>query len=335
MQYINATIDQITNFLIRLTGDSSWLVLAVIFIAVFLAVVGVAALLSGRSPVERRLAGNVVIPEIDQQIDRLRRQNKDGPWTKLLESIEKRFAPTDERKRSSVSHKMIQAGYYAPSAVRNFYAMRVLCAAGLPLAFILYQMLFPSDISIERMLFLTAVICFAGLILPSAWVNRRIGNRQLEITEGFPDALDMLVVCVEAGLGLDAAFNRVGTQFAKSHPILAEHFGLVALEFRAGKSRAEAMRGFADRIGLQEINSFVTLLIQSEALGTSIAQTLRVHSEEMRAKRMLRAEEKAQRLPVMLSIPLVLGILPTMLCVSLLPGVIRIIRILIPALTGQ
>ncbi|HMB76970.1 MAG TPA: type II secretion system F family protein [Kiloniellaceae bacterium] len=335
MQYVNATIEQITNFLIRLTGDSSWLVLLVIFAAVFLAVVALGALLSGRNPVERRLAGNVNLPETVQQTDHLRRKDKDSPWTKLLESIEKRFSPTDDRKRSSVSQKMIQAGYYAPSAVRNFYVVRVFCAAGFPLAFLLFQMLVPSNTSIERVLFLTAVICFAGLVLPSAWVNRRIATRQLEITEGFPDALDMLVVCVEAGLGLDAAFNRVGTQFAKSHPILAEHFGLVALEFRAGKTRSEAMRSFASRIGLAEINSFVTLLIQSEALGTSIAQTLRVHSEEMRAKRMLRAEEKAQRLPVLLSIPLVLGILPAMLCVSLLPGVIRIIRILIPALTGH
>jgi tight adherence protein C len=335
MQYINATIDQITNFLVRLSGDSSWLVLAVIFGAVFLAVVAVGALLSGRSPVERRLAGNVNLPESEQQIDHLRRKNKEGPWSKMMVSIEKRFSPSDERKKSSFHQKMIQAGYYAPSAVRNFYAIRVFCAAGFPLLFLLYQMLFPSNLSIQQVLFFTAMICFCGLVLPTAWVNRRIGSRQLEITEGFPDALDMLVVCVEAGLGLDAAFNRVGTQFAKSHPILAEHFGLVALEFRAGKSRSEAMRSFADRIGLQEINSFVTLLIQSEALGTSIAQTLRVHSEEMRAKRMLRAEEKAQRLPVLLSIPLVLGILPAMLCVSLLPGVIRIIRILIPALTNH
>lgn len=335
MQYINATIDQITNFLIRLTGDSSWLVLLVIFFAVFFAVVAVSALLAGRNPVERRLAGEAVLPDDELQIDALRRKNQDGPWSQLLGSIEKRFAPTDERKRSSMSQKMIQAGYYSPTAVRNFYALRILCAAGLPVLFIAYQVLFPSELSVERMLFMTALTCFTGLILPTAWVNRRIGSRQLEITEGFPDALDMLVVCVEAGLGLDAAFNRVGSQFAQSHPILAEHFGLVALEFRAGKSRSEAMRSFAERIGLQEINSFVTLLIQSEALGTSIAQTLRVHSEEMRAKRMLRAEEKAQRLPVMLSIPLVLGILPAMLCVSLLPGVIRIIRILIPALTGN
>jgi len=335
MQYVNATIEQITNFLVRLSGESSWLVLMVIFFAVFLAVVALGAILSGRSPVERRLAGDGHLPHVEHQVDALRRKNEDGPWVQLLTAIEKRFSPTDERKKSSVSKKMIQAGYYSPGAVRNFYAVRVLCAAGFPLGFITSQMLFPSELSIERTLFITAMFCFAGLVLPSAWVNRRISMRQLEIQEGFPDALDMLVVCVEAGLGLDAAFTRVGTQFAKSHPILAEHFGLVALEFRAGKARSDALRSFSHRIGLQEINSFVTLLIQSEALGTSIAQTLRVHSEEMRSKRMLRAEEKAQRLPVMLSIPLVLGILPAMLTVSLLPGIIRIIRILIPALQGN
>jgi tight adherence protein C len=335
MQYVNATIEQITNFLLRLSGDSSWLVLVVIFLAVFLAVVAVAVVLSGRSPVERRLAGGSQQLQAEQEIDALRRKTDDGPWVQLLEVIEKRFSPSNDRKKSTISTKMIQAGYYSPSAIRNYYVVRVFCAAGFPLAFIISQMLFPSELSVERTLFMTAMFCLAGLVLPSAWVNRRISMRQLEIQEGFPDALDMLVVCVEAGLGLDAAFTRVGTQFAKSHPILAEHFGLVALEFRAGKARSDALRSFSERIGLQEIKSFVTLLIQSEALGTSIAQTLRVHSEEMRVKRTLRAEEKAQRLPVLLSIPLVLGILPAMMTVSLLPGIIRIIRILIPALTGN
>ena len=159
--------------------------------------------------------------------------------------------------------------------------------------------------------------------------------RQLAVQEGFPDSLDMMVVCVEAGLGLDAAFNRVGTQMAPAYPILAQHFGMVSLELRAGKSREEALRGFSERIGLPEINSFVILMIQSDQLGTSIAQTLRVHSDEMRIKRMLRAEEKAHRLPVMLAIPLVVGILPCMMTVALLPSIIRVMRVLLPALGGE
>jgi tight adherence protein C len=110
---------------------------------------------------------------------------------------------------------------------------------------------------------------------------------------------------------------------------------VVALELRAGKSREEALRGFATRVGLPEINSFVTLMVQSDQLGTSIAQTLRVHSEEMRIKRMLRAEEKAHRLPVMLAIPLVVGILPCMMTVALLPSIIRIMRVLLPTLSGN
>jgi tight adherence protein C len=144
----------------------------------------------------------------------------------------------------------------------------------------------------------------------------------------------MLMVCVEAGLGLDGAFTRVGTQMAAAHPVLAEHFGLVSLELRAGKSREAALRNLADRIGLLEVTSFVVLLIQSDLLGTSIGRTLRIQAEEMRLKRMLRAEEKAYKLPVKMAIPLVLCLLPAIVTVVALPGIIRIIRVMLPILSG-
>ena len=175
---------------------------------------------------------------------------------------------------------------------------------------------------------------FVGLYLPGFWLSRGISHRQAAVAEGFPDALDMMVVCVEAGLGLDAAFTRVGTHIAKARPIVATHLGLVALELRAGKSREEALRNMAERIGLEEIKSFTTLLIQSDALGASISQTLRIYSEEMRMKRVMRAEEKAHKVPVLLSIPLVTCILPAMLTVLLLPGVILILRSVIPSMGG-
>ena len=143
-----------------------------------------------------------------------------------------------------------------------------------------------------------------------------------------------MLVCVEAGLALESAFDRVGKEMALTHPLLSEQLGTVVLELRAGRSREDALRRLANRSGTDEIRAFATLLIQSTNLGTSIAQTLRIYAAEMREKRRMRAEEKAHRLPVLLSIPLVACMLPVMIGVLMLPAVIRVMRTLIPALHG-
>ena len=143
-----------------------------------------------------------------------------------------------------------------------------------------------------------------------------------------------MLVCVEAGLGLEAAFARVGQEMTKSHPRLAEQLGAVVLELRAGRSREDALRRMADRAGADEIRAFATLLIQSTKLGSSVAQTLRIYASEMRERRRMRAEEKAHRLPVLLSIPLVACMLPVMIGVLMLPAVIRVMRQVMPALAG-
>jgi tight adherence protein C len=336
VEFIQATIDQLTNFFVQLSGDTSWLVLGVIFLAVFMSVVAVAMALAGRSPVERRLAGQAVdalVLEAGKE-QSLRRHEREAPWNKLLNTLEKQITPSESKALSTLRQKMIHAGYFGPTALRNYLVVRVLCTVGFPGAYIIWLAAVPTGIPLKLSFFFLAILAFVGYVLPRAVLDRKAQMRQTSVQGGFPDSLDMMVGCVEAGLGLDAAFNRVGTQMAPSYPVLAEHFGVVALELRAGKSREEALRGFSARVGLPEINSFVTLMIQSDQLGTSIAQTLRVHSEEMRIKRMLRAEEKAHRLPVMLAIPLVVGILPCMMTVALLPSIIRIARILVPTLGG-
>lgn len=250
----------------------------------------------------------------------------------MLVGLEKRAIPANETERTTARVRLLQAGYGGPNAVRNYFALRLLLSVILPVAFLLLAPIFTRNMPVEKVMVVTVCLLVAGLYLPAAFVSNRSRNRQRAVQESFPDALDMLMVCVEAGLGLDAAFTRVGAQMAAAHPVLAEEFGLVSLELRAGKSREAAMRNFAERIGTTEITSFVVLLIQSDQLGTSVAQTLRVQAEEMRIKRMLRAEEKAHMLPVKLSIPLVLCLLPAMIAVAVLPGIIRIIRDLLPAL---
>jgi tight adherence protein C len=171
-----------------------------------------------------------------------------------------------------------------------------------------------------------------GLYLPNLFVRAKADRRQRDLINGFPDALDLMLVCVEAGLGLEAAFARVGMEMTDSHPRLAEQLGSVVLELRAGRSHEDALRRMADRAGVDEIRAFATLLIQSTKLGSSIAQTLRTYASEMRERRRMRAEEKAHRLPVLISIPLVACMLPVMIGVLMLPAVIRVAHAMMPAL---
>ncbi len=208
----------------------------------------------------------------------------------------------------------------------------MLLAVSLPVAVLLMAPTLAPEMPLKKVLGIAFGLSLAGLFLPYRWVQSKIDNRQRAITDGFPDALDMLVVCVEAGLGMDQAFVRVGQQIGTPHPVLASLLGFVALELRAGKSREEALRNFAMRSGVQDVTTFVMLLIQSEELGADLSLTLKVQADEMRAKRMMRAEETAHKLPVKLTIPLVLCILPAMFAVVLGPGLVSIAIHVLPAL---
>ena len=149
-----------------------------------------------------------------------------------------------------------------------------------------------------------SILAIAGLYLPNLYVTAKADRRREAITNGFPDCLDLVLVCVEAGLGLEAAMDRVGREMVDSHPLVAALLSTATLQLRAGARRDEALRKMGERSGVDEVRSFATLLIQSDKLGTSIADTLRIYAAEMREKRRLRAEEKAHRLPVLISIPL-------------------------------
>jgi tight adherence protein C len=221
------------------------------------------------------------------------------------------------------------AGYYRPAAIGFFYFARIGLAAGF---ITLLAVAAPSLVTRlpEHML---PLIGLAGIAIafyfPDIWVALRTRSRQQQYREGFPDALDLLVVCVEAGLSLDAAISRVGQEIGSAHPAIAENMALMSLELRAGGSRADALHNLAERMGIDEVRSMVTLLLQSEELGTSIADALRVYGDDMRSRRMLTAEGKAQVLPVKLALPLGFFVFPTMIIVILLPVMIRIYRVIL------
>jgi tight adherence protein C len=333
MSFLNSFFQGTGDGFRDLFADSSMLPLALLFMAVFIGILAVPRLVNTRSPIERRLASTGRVKQVEGAPS-LRPGESTSMWNQMLAGLEKRAIPTNDKERSTARIRLLQGGYGGPNAVRNYFAIRLFLSILLPVAFLLLAPVFTRNMPIEKVMVITVCLLVAGLYLPSVFVSNRIRNRQQAIQEGFPDALDMLMVCVEAGLGLDSAFTRVGAQMAAAHPVMGEEFALVSLELRAGKSREAAMRNFAERVGTNEITSFVVLLIQSDQLGTNVAQTLRVQAEDMRIKRMLRAEEKAHMLPVKLSIPLVLCLLPAMIAVAILPGIIRIIRDLIPALGG-
>ena len=309
--------------------------LLALFIAVVVAVYFIATAVSGRQIARRRLAeptsGGA---EVAMSGSSLRSIAAEGAWVKLVNAVEKTGLSLVDTNDEILRKKMAAAGYTAPYAPLVYTLIRLVCVIGLPALTLLMLWAGNKSPSLLQLYFILSIVAVLGLYGPSLFIRAKADRRQRQIVNGFPDALDLMLVCVEAGLGLEAAFTRVGMEITISHPLLAEQYGAVVLELRAGRSREDALRRMADRAGVDEIHAFATLLIQSTKLGSSLAQTLRVYAAEMREKRRMRAEEKAHRLPVLLSIPLVACMLPVMIGVLMLPAAIRVIRILVPALSG-
>jgi tight adherence protein C len=241
-------------------------------------------------------------------------------------SIGGRLAPNDERERASLKLWLTHAGYDSPAAAQAYYGFRLILAAGLAAAALLIiPLALPQQHSASALFTAALVGGLIGFMVPVVWVSRRKKLRQREIQEGLPHILDLLLVCTEAGLGLDMAIAKVGEEFAFSQPVLAEQLGLISAELRAGRPRASAFRGFADRTGVPEVNSLVSLLVQSDLLGTSMAGTLRVFSADMRDHQLLKAEELAQKVSAKLSIVLVGCFMPALIIAIIAPVIFHIV----------
>jgi tight adherence protein C len=220
---------------------------------------------------------------------------------------------------------LIQAGFREPHHLTMYVGSRVaLAAVGLALV---------VAISGFNVMLMVSVAAF-GFFLPRFMLKRMIRDRQQRIRLGLPDALDLTVICVEAGLALDQALMRVGEDLHHAHPELSDELHMVNLEMRAGKPRAEALRNLVDRTGVDDIRALVATLVQTDRFGTSVAQALRVHSDSLRTERRQRAEEQAAKTTIKMVIPLVLFILPSIIFVTLGPAVIQLFRTLLPA-TGH
>lgn len=310
--------------------------LAMLFIAVVGVTVGVAAIVAERRQVRHRLVeGGPSSGDQDISVGAgLRVHDAHGAWIALVTAIEKAGIPLVDTKDATLRSRLVAAGYTQEYAPRVYSLIRLGAVIGFPIAALGFMWAGGNSPSLLKIYLVGMIAAVLGLYLPSLWIRAKADRRQREIINGFPDALDLMLVCVEAGLGLEAAFSRVGMEMTRSHPLLAEQLGSVVLELRAGRSQEDALRRMADRAGADEIRAFATLLIQSHKLGSSISQTLRTYASEMRERRRMRAEEKAHRLPVLLSVPLVTCMLPVMIGVLMLPAVIRTIRTVLPAIAG-
>jgi tight adherence protein C len=310
-----------------------------LFLLALFAIVSAAAYfasiaIGARQLARRRLAQAGVSGEPEIPSGSLRSDRVESAWLKLVDRIERAGLSLVDTKDSNVRQLLFAAGYTAPYAPRMYTLVRLTLVILFPALVLLHMWITGARPSVVTLYFSVVIAAVIGLYLPVIVVKTKADSNQKEIINGFPDALDLMLVCVEAGLGLEAAFSRVGMEMTDSHPRIAEQLGTVVLELRAGRNREDALRRMADRAGADEIKAFATLLIQSTKLGSSIAQTLRVYASEMRERRRLRAEEKAHRLPVLLSIPLVTCMLPVMIGVLMLPAAIRVMRAIIPALNA-
>jgi tight adherence protein C len=249
--------------------------------------------------------------------------------------VQSATAPKDPNETSKLRRELSQAGFEQPSAPVWYVIGRFGLAIGLPLALIFSAFLLGHPLGGLAMIVLPLVVSGLGMITPYLFISNRAKSRRQEMENEFPDALDLMVVCVEAGLGLEAAFVRVAREVHESHPRLAFEFGRLAEELSAGRGRADALRLMAERVGVDSVKSFVALLIQSESLGVSIAQSLRTYSGEMRESRFLKAEEKAMRVPVLLTMPIVACFMPVIVAALLLPPAIDVMRTLLPTMSGN
>jgi len=297
-------------------------------LSIFLVIGAISFLILGlvqaRTAVKER-AARIVLDERErvQNSKRSLRYSSLKAVTQLIEYTTKHYSSTNDEKMKVLRRRLIQAGIYDPRAVGYFFFVRLTLAVSLTVAVFLAHPLIGLQ-STTAFWLLVIVAAIAGYVGPSVYIDRRISGRKLEHRAGFPDFMDLLVVCADAGLSMEAAFERIGREMGDSYPSLTGNIHMTNLEIRAGRPLKDALERFADRLAIEEARAFAVLINQSIDLGSSITDALRVYSDDMRHKRLSLAEEKAYALPVKLSLPMMICIFPVLFVVILLPIFVRL-----------
>lgn len=305
-----------------------WAVAALAAVAVGLGVFAAASMSGGQGQVVRER-----LSELRQGVrghrqlqERRRRQERRERIQTLLEALGERVTDESGKRKSEASEFLLHAGYTSSNAAAIYIGSRLVLAAGLAAVVFFGGAFLPFEAT-QQMLY-GATAALLGWMLPFFYVKRKRDARQREIQRALPDALDLLVVCVEAGLGLNQAVLRVSEEMDRISPELGDELTIVSLQIRAGTPRPEALRNLADRTGLNDVQSLVGVLVQTDRFGTSVANALRVHSENLRDKRRQRAEEQAAKTSIKMMFPLVFFIFPAIFVVILGPGLLQIMEVL-------
>jgi tight adherence protein C len=277
-----------------------------------------------RNAIRRRAAGVSIGGDEDEGGRRSLRFSGKRAAQKLIDYTTQHYSSGDGKDIKKLRRRLMQAGIYEPNAASYFFLARFGLAVGLGFVTFFGMQMLGMDGKASFWLF---VMCGAllGYLAPSLYLDNRIKARRLEHQSGFPDFMDLQVVCADAGLSMEAALDRVGRELGDSYPSLTANIHMANLEIRAGCTMSDALEHLGERLGLEEARSFATLIQQSDELGSSISDALRVYSDDMRHKRLSRAEEKAYSLPAKLAVPMMVCIFPVLFIVILCPVIVRMV----------
>jgi tight adherence protein C len=294
-----------------------------IFLAVGTLAFTVMVMVRAKGGVKRRATRILDVEERPGRRRRSLRGSSIRAVQRLLEYTTKHYASANGESLKVLRRRLIQAGIFDPRAVGYFFILRTALAVGIAaVLFVVLPMINPNRSPYFWLIVVAGGI--GGYVGPSMVIDKLIAKRKLEYRAGFPDFMDLLVVCADSGLSMEAALERVCREMGDSYPALTANIHMTNLEIRAGRTLTDALERFAARVGLEEARSFTTLIVQSLELGSSITDALRVYSDDMRHKRLSRAEEKAYALPAKLSLPMMICIFPVLFVVILLPVVVKI-----------
>lgn len=283
---------------------------------------------SARKSVKKRLTSEKKHPTLNlgDDIGQSFSANK-SPEKKISKSVAKKandfYANSDPSNMKKMRTLLMQAGYFNPNAVGYFIASRFACGAVMGLLIAIFAFTSYGDKTLTYKLMMILVGVALGYFLPNVVLSQKAKNLETQNRQGFPDILDLMIVSSEAGLTMEASIERISAEIKTTYPILSTQLNLAALEIRAGRPIDQALRAFGERLRLEEIKAFATMIQQSKELGTSVTDALRVYSDEMRHKRMMKAEEKAYALPAKMSVPVTLFMLPTVLMIAIIPTLVR------------
>lgn len=244
-----------------------------------------------------------------------------------------RMVPAAPKSLPVLKRRLIRAGLRDPAAIRLFYGARICSTVLLPAGVLLAGL--RAEVSSDNLFLLTGGAAVAGFVAPMQYLLRRIARRKRAIAKALPNVLDLMVVCVESGLGLDQTVIQVATELRGAHPELCSEFAVMNLEMRAGKRRVEALHNLADRTGVEDVKKLVAVLVQTDRFGTSIGQSLRGHADYLRVMARQRAEEKASKLAVKLVFPIFFCVLPSLFVVTIGPVITRLVRDLFPMIENM